>query len=164
MVARITYMGCVDAPPVHAFKHPISGDMLGFNIGRPLLLDPSKAANPDDAAFYQSVIDAVTADPEHYRVEDVAEGDLPFPVGAVYTAGWTPGMGHAPEYVPPEAPIADAEAAPASERRSRGDLEAMTKDELVDYATGQGIDVRPSDNKSDIIDAIVKAQRRSGRA
>ena len=113
MVSRITYLGCEDgSPPVHRFQHPTTGDWLGFNIGRPILFDPAKCEKPEDTAFYQSVIDACTAD-DHFRVEDVAEAEIPIPVGAVTQYGYSPGMGLAPEYVAPP-PIGDPAAAAAA--------------------------------------------------
>jgi hypothetical protein len=128
MATRITYLGCEDGtPPVHAWKHPVSGDMFGLNVGRPLLIDPAKALTPEDTQFLTDIIAACTAD-DHFRVEDVPDEELPYPISSVAVQPMSPGQGMPPDYVaPPASTTASAQgmraerAEPKSSRRERGE-------------------------------------------
>jgi hypothetical protein len=56
------------------------------------------------------------------------------------------------------AKVATASAAPqqSSAKKTRAQLNEMTKEELVEYADDNDIDVTPSWSKADIVDAIAK--------
>jgi len=128
MVTRITYLGCEDGtPPQHAWKHPVTGDVLGFNMGRPILIDLAQVTDPVELQFYTDVITAVTAD-DHFRVEDIADNELPHPISGVHQEGYSPGQGIPGDYVPPASGTMSAaqgmraeRAEPKSSRRERGE-------------------------------------------
>jgi hypothetical protein len=70
--------------------------------------------------------------------------------------------GYDPEDDPEPAPaVAPQQAAAAAEpaKKTRAQLNEMTKEELVDYADDHDIEVTASWSKADIVDAIAKGQK-----
>lgn len=59
----------------------------------------------------------------------------------------------------PAAPAAAAAAPKATAKETRAQLEAKTKEELLDQADDEDVDVAASWTKAEIIDALVKAHK-----
>lgn len=110
----------------------LKGQLVGITTDRMVMID---------AATARLLVDKLPSDEE---LEETEEEKEKFSMRAP----------------PPAAPEATAAAAKsASPKETRAQLEAKTKEELIDLADDNDIDVAHSWSKADIVDAILKARK-----